>query len=48
MSISPGKKSVFGPATTSTEASSGTCFSCASTIEAGRKLSEPSAAAIVL
>ena len=48
MSISPGKKSVFGPATISTEASSGTCFSCASTIAAGRKLSEPSAAPIVL
>ena len=48
MSISAGKKSVFGPATISTEASAGTCFCCASTSVSAVKLSEPSAAAIVL
>ena len=48
ISTSPSKKSVFGPAMISTDASAGTCFSCASTIDAVPKLSEPSAAAIVL
>ena len=38
MSISAGKKSVFGPATTSTDASAGTCFSCASTSVSAAKV----------
>ena len=39
MSISAAKKSVFGPATTSTEASAGTSFCCASTSFSTVKLS---------
>jgi hypothetical protein len=39
MSISPGKKSVLGPATTTTDASAGTAFCCASTTLSVSKLS---------